>query len=226
VDTNPTNPLKLNKSQQNRLVRNLHEYTLVMTEKVKTKQKYQLLGFDSQEEMYFNDWCLELGLNFKYKPKTFLLTEPVKLIQQKQRSLCSVHLLNNLEYTADFVIYKPFPAFVGTISFMVDISVSPIQQHPKTPLFICCGDDLIVDTKAVNFMGSGRSSDIRFPIIQKVLYRDYGVYVNSVIPDKLFERTFYPESYFYTDKGAERCKKIKNEMVPLSKILKKFNNIN
>ena len=185
------------------------------------QNKWTLLGFDSQEEYFFDAWCKELNLNYQYKPTSFVICDAVKLRQQNQRSIKEVHLLHSLNYEPDFAISAPFPDRIGTISFMVDICVDPIKESLKSAVFIACDEVITIDTKGSNFMGSSRSSDVRFPVIQKIMYDRKGVYVNSVVPEKLFERTFAPECFFWSETGKEKTKK----GVPFSKLYKRIGDI-
>ena len=189
------------------------------------QNKWTLLGFDSAEEMYFDAWLKELGVEYQYKPEPFVLCDPVKLRIQKQRSIGEVHLLHSLTYQADFRISAPFPPCIATILFSMDICIDPLTEPPKNALFLSNGKEVFCDTKGVNFMGSSRSSDVRFPVVSKMVYDKFNVYVNSVIPDKLFEKTFAPEIYFWTTGNKERTKKINGEFVGFGKLYKRIGDI-
>ena len=184
------------------------------------QNKWTLLGFDSQEEYFFDAWLKELGVSYKYKPEPFVLCEPVKLKIQKQRSIGEVHLLHGLQYQPDFFLDR-FPDRIANIVTSVDIWHEPIKESLKNVLFISSGGVCWIDTKGSNFMGSSRSSDIRFAPIQKMVYQKFNVYVNSVVPEKLFERTFAPECFFWSETGKERTKK----GVPFSKLYKRIGDI-
>lgn len=189
------------------------------------QNKWTLLGFDSQEEYFFDAWLKELGMTYKYKPEPFVLCDPVKLRQQNQRSIKEVHLLHGLTYQSDFLIRLPFPAIIGTFRFDLDICIDPMIESPKNALFLSNGCVIHVDTKGSNFMGSSRSSDVRFPVISKIVYDKFDIYVNSVIPEKLFAKTFAPECFFFTENGKERTKKINGEFVGFGKLYKRIGDI-
>jgi len=188
------------------------------------QNKWTLLGWDSSEEMMFASWCDEIGIKYEYKPKAFVLSDPVKLRQQKQRSICDVSLLNNAEYTLDFVLTS-FPTHIATTQTAVDICVDPIQQGLKSTLFKACGDKIWADVKGTNFKAMVRTSDAQYPIKAKWLYQRHGIYVNSVVPSDLFAKTFYPEIWFWTELGKERIKKINNEFVGFGKLYKRIGDI-
>jgi len=183
------------------------------------------LNFDSQEEYFFDSWLKELGVNYKYKPESFVLCDPVKLRIQKQRSIGEVHLLHGLGYQADFEILAPFCDRIGAILFSMDICIDPIKEPLKNALFLASGDRIFCDTKGSNFMGSSRASDVRFAPNQKMVFQKFGVFVNSVVPEKLFDRTFAPECFFFTENGKERTKKINGEFVGFSKLYKRIKDV-
>ena len=185
------------------------------------QNKWTLLGFDSAEEMYFDAWCKELNLNVRYKPTTLTLSEPIKIQQQKARSVVYAHLFNDAQYTPDFVIYRPFLDSMGDYLFCLDISDQPIKTPLKNCLFKTTNGEIFIDTKGSNFMSSNRTSDIRFSLIQKWVYKECSLYINSVVPEKLFERTFAPECFFWSETGKERTKK----GVPFSKLYKRIGDI-
>ena len=182
-------------------------------------------GFDSQEEYWFSEWCRELGLNYAYKPKTYVLSDTVKLKQQKQRSICDVHLLNDCTYTPDFIL-EPLLTSIGDISFYVDIYTTPLQKSLKSSIFKASGLEVLIDTKGSNFMSSQRTSDVRFSLVQKWMYAKHKLYVNSVVPQKLFEQTFAPECFFWSETGKERMKKVNGEFISLGRIFKRIGDIN
>lgn len=45
-----------------------------------------------------------------------------------------------------------------------------------------------------------------FTINQKWMYDKYGIYVQKIIPQKLFENTFTPKKYLLTDRGKQKRK--------------------
>jgi hypothetical protein len=182
------------------------------------------LGFDSDEEYFLSEWFRELGIEYEYQPEPWLLSPSFKLPIQKPRSIGEAHLLHSHTYGADFKIRVVLER-LGDYLFSIDISQLPIQESLKNALFIACGDEILTDCKGSNFMGSSRSSDVRMPLNQKWVYDKYKVYVNSVVPDKLFAKTFFPEVYFYTENGADRFKKIKGEKVLLKDLYKKVGDV-
>ena len=49
------------------------------------------------------------------------------------------------------------------------------------------------------FAGRTNSTQYTFPLKQKWLYKDYGIYTNKIVPDKLFESTFTPKKVIDTE---------------------------
>ncbi|MHB8871597.1 MAG: hypothetical protein ACYC5G_04040 [Candidatus Doudnabacteria bacterium] len=192
--------------------------------KYNQQNKWTLLGYESAEEWYFAEWCRECGIDAEYQPESFLLSDSVKIPIRKPRTIGSVHLLHSHTYTPDFCLVQ-YPAVIATIDTCVDIMLHPIQKGLKSALFISKGGSCLIDVKGENHMSSARASDHNFPINQKWMYERYKQYVNSVIPSKLFERTFYPEVYFWSPTGKERTKKINGEFVGFSKLYKRIGDI-
>jgi len=189
--------------------------------------RYQERGFDSNEEMFFADWLTELGIKFTYKPEPFILSFPVRICYQKPRSITEAHLMHGHTYQPDFKIdnITRYLSVLESINLvLVDVCMPPIQNSLKDTLKTSSGV-LWVDTKGSNLGKSRRSSDITFPINQKWLWKDHGVYVNSLIPDRLFERTFYPESALLTEGGKDKCKKTNGKLIPLREIVKTIKDV-
>jgi len=156
----------------------------------------------SKEEQYFEWWLRELegaGIieSYKYEPPPFLLSSRVtqticKQLKTKTKFVDRT-LLREHRYTLDFLIF-----------------------WNKTPKWLYA-QNLIshVDVKgsyARNF------NDIAFGINQKWLYNDYGIYVQKVVPTKLFARSFTPKRYLLTDK-SNKPRKINFKVTLLEDIL-------
>ena len=184
------------------------------------EKRHKQRGYKSDEEMWFADWCQEAGIKAEYEKTTFELAKEVRVLVTGSKK--PAHLLQDVTYTADFTLYA-ITATTNHDVVVVDILRQPIQTMPKKALFVAFGDKIYVEVKGSNYMSSQRSSDVTFKVKQKWVMSVFGVYVNPVVPDKLFEQTFYPESWFWTDNGKERCKKVNGKLVPYSQIYKRFN---
>ncbi len=73
-----------------------------------------------------------------------------------------------------------------------------------------------VDVKGDHSQGQSKKnfSQFSFPFKQKMCYDYLGIYVQKVVPIKLFDSTFVPERYFFTDTGkpGRKLSKIKNPL--------------
>lgn len=155
-----------------------------MTSK-KNKFLYDEISFDSNEEVQMYKWledCTELGLvlHFEYQPQPFLLSEKV-LINNK--SALQKHI-----YTPDF---------------KVQFSQNPIVKQ----LFPFTQNQVFIDVKGGFSIYNNHS---QFSVNRKWVYQKYGVYVYKVEVQKLFKKSFVPESCLYTAKLHKLRKKYEN----------------
>ena len=146
---------------------------------------------DSDEERQFYDWLIEaesvdLVSNIEYHPGSFTLAEraSVQIEQQLKTKTKTVEkfLLHPHSYTPDFVfvwhgLFSPF--FTRQNCTWVDVKGS----------FGLHGDSK------------------QFRLNQKWMWARYGIYVNEVVPVKLFKKTWVPESCRWTPKQKKPVKK-------------------
>ena len=132
----------------------------------------------SEEEKDFYHWLLELKYygyisEIRYEPESFVLAEDVKIQVIKQlktkQLIKEKTLLHRHEYTPDFVFVLERPL--------------PVQVfYPGQGI-------LYVDTKGT----FDRFKSVReFSINQKWMLDKHKIYVNKIIPKKLFKKTFVP----------------------------------
>ena len=123
-----------------------------------------------------------------YHPSSFLLSDrqTVKVTKQlkTKTKIIDKFLLHPHRYTPDFVFYK----------------LDPLDQFDHG-LTDCKKGIIFVDVKGVFSGGRNNNSSITFPISQKWVYDKYGVYVNKVVPEKFFKKTFVPKSVAYGKRG-------------------------
>ena len=134
----------------------------------------------SNEEKFFSYWLEELkesGINidWRYEPDSFILSEKITFPYQKtmksgKSKIIEKHLLNPHVYTPDFMI----------------IDKSQILKD----LFHSNSEFIWIDTKGT---WANRGATQEFSINQKWIYQKHGIYVNKVIPEKLFFKTFAPK---------------------------------
>ena len=151
------------------------------------------MSFDSVEEEWFSEWlgtAEKRGLveSIIYHPSSFLLSERQSLkvtkhLKTKTKTI-DKFLLHPHKYTPDFVFYKR----------------DPLDQYPHD-LIDCNKGIVFVDVKGAFSGGRNNNSSITFPISQKWVYDKYKVFVNKVVPEKFFHKTFVPKSIAYGKRG-------------------------
>jgi len=162
----------------------------------KQKPTYKGVEYDSKEEIEFFMWIeegIEAGLimpKVVYQPESYELSpkQTKKVLKQLKTKVKEVekHLLHPHKYTADFNFW-----FTEKGKGKVDL----IESEE---------DMIIVDVKgAFNQHGGDRE----FSINAKWVYEKYGVFVNKVIPEKLFKSTWCPQGARLTSKTMQIKKK-------------------
>ena len=157
----------------------------------------------SEEERQFSAWLFEalqhsLISDVKYEPKSYVLSDRASMLVKKElktkTKIVDRFLLHPHEYTPDFefVIHH-----IPLLTFF--IKIDGIER-------------VVVDTKgAFNLHGGDRN----FSINRKWMFSKHGIYVNKIVPKKLFKGTWVPMSYRSTKSTkkpaaiAKGCKTIK-----------------
>ncbi len=152
-----------------------------------SKLIYRDISCDSYEEVHFLMWVFELKEKGYIKSidrcKTFLLSEPVERyyeeiqelktktkIVQKKKILLRGHI-----YTPEFLI-------------IVNNSFEELSYDLEYNSF----NEMYIEVKpSFDFKNMTRLNQIN----RKWLYQKHGVFVNQIIPKKLFEQTFTPKEY-------------------------------
>lgn len=151
--------------------------------------------FDSQEEVEFYHWCKEAEAHgyikdFLYHAESYPLSDRVavqeeKMLKTKVKTV-EKFLLHPHEYTPDFIIY-PTEKFLEF-------------DHDLRPYF----EMIFIDVKG----GFGIYHNQReFSINQKWMYSKYGIFVNKVVPEKFFKRTWVPAAATVSPKKKTARKK-------------------
>lgn len=197
---------------------------------------------DSSEEMYFVWYLEELKKhgfikNFKYQPKPFLLSEEVKakrIVQLKTKTSYKEYtFLRPHSYQADYLIQWDNKGYGIFFHYLDDILSGNTDKRHDDIFFLAqarnYGAFSVVDVK-----GEYSQNDAfrRFSIEQKLVFQKFGIYVQKVIPatkvnkdgkvvtpSALFNRTFTPERYLFTDQG-KKVRKITYEVKTLNQFLK------
>lgn len=169
----------------------------------------ELHNYDSNEEWYFSWYLQELQETgyierIKYHPKSFSLFEKIDIsfiekLKTKERKAFR-QLLKPHKYQADYLIiwtlkaenlfwskdkyYNPF----GYPFILTDISGEVKSKRS------------IVDIKGTF---NKNESWTKFSINQKWVFERYGIYIQKLIPIKLFKASFTPKRYLTTDKSGK-----------------------
>lgn len=178
--------------------------------------------FDSHEEELVAEWCEEL---FDYKfinkyelhPKPFNLSNTVygtrvTYRKTKEDLITDIEYLHSHHYTADIKIKWNKDAY-GIFCVKVD------DKKYSTNDYLICDNNLIsyIEVKPIF---DQNNMTMMFSINKKWVYKEYGHYVNTVIPSvfnkprtNLFQKTFVPQYLYHTlvyKKRIETKKGVKN----------------
>ena len=177
--------------------------------------------YRSKEELYFSWWLDELveaGYveSYEYEPYSIELIKLVKYRWEKKLKTKSKEmestLLQGLSYTPDFEIRWSEECFYNSNCPKIlwfnsgkTMKSGIYAKHSKDN----CGDIFAVSLVDVKGEFDRNKSNSTFSIIQKVVYDSTnGVYIEKVVPKKLFANTFTPKRYLVTDKSG-KARKIK-----------------
>lgn len=172
------------------------------------KPVYNNIVFDSVDEIGTYMWleeCLENKLiqGFIYHPDSFKITDPVtkeiKVITTNNKGISKektkkITILRESSYTADFYV------------FGIDKSLFDVLYTKDGCAWI--------DTKG-KWSAKGLGKDGKyFSLVKKIIYKLYGIYINTFMCEDVFKKTFVPEKYRLT----EKTKKIKKQFIDCSSI--------
>ncbi len=195
--------------------------------KFKQQPEWKLLGFDSAEEWYFSWWLDELkeaGFVIKYERQkpTFTLSEKIEKTVVKQHKTKKKEVKQTLfqecTYTPDFTIeftIKALLLFIDNLNWITTKAellynwreCDKIKDNIWT---------VYADVKPLFTLEHSKAQV--FSIIQKWMYQKHEIYVNKVIYQKLFEKTFTPKKYLLTEK-TKQPRKIKWEVRTLQEFV-------
>lgn len=166
--------------------------------------------FDSKDEEYFSWWCQELkdaGIIQDYnRSESFQLNKPLikefvveKELKTKIKSLFKKQTLIPIkEYTPDFIIYWKYSVF--TFKFAEDLGV---QRQINVPFTYGAYRRTFVEVKPIF---DQNNMTRLFKTNQAIIWDKYGIYVNLVTYQELFEKTFTPKKFLLTDTGRQERK--------------------
>lgn len=180
--------------------------------------------YASKEEEYFEWWLADLApfeifYLKKYQPKPFVLFDGFSLtynlqmktkVKQKNETLLTAH-----QYQADFIIYWN-EKYKNKIFFDFndrDIVTDTLGIKKNFPFLANYSERHGKYYSVIDIKGNYNQNDAwrRFAIDQKWVFKEYGIYVQKVIPvpqmsgkrmipaNALFPNTFVPVRYKLTD---------------------------
>lgn len=177
---------------------------------------YNGLELDSKEEnefIYWLDEAKEYGLiaDYKYQPQEYSLSNKEvifrKVLKGKKIIEKEYTLLNPHIYTPDFSI-------MFTKMFY---DLYEKYEWNKIFKYTNLGEPLVIDIKG-GFSRNG--GDRTFSINQKWVYHLYKIYIQKIVPQDLFKKTWCPELAKLTPKKKQVVEKYKN-LKSIKDIIKK-----
>lgn len=176
------------------------------------KEEYP--NFRSDEEVFFQwyiDDLIEAGFieKFNYEQETYTIFDQLKLPWMKQMKTKvaqkEFEAIKPSTYTPDFNIYWTDEAkgiFINGI---------PSEKMPyfAGAEFLDLTDQgrSVLDVKgADNTFGKKNSSIYTFPLKQRMMWLVHNIYVQKVVPQQLFQKTFTPYRYTLTNQSGKKRK--------------------
>jgi len=183
------------------------------------------MKLDSNEELYFSWYLYELKINgfieyYKPHPESFKLSDPIvnsyiKKLKTKDKNETEEVLKGHL-YTTDFIIKwteKARNLFFKELNNNSKIKESNYQQ------FLIASDSLISYIEVKPIFDQNNMTRLA-KINQKWVWEKHNIFINIVIPDKHFSKTFTPAKYMITNISG-KSRKIRYKPI---KTLKEFIN--
>lgn len=165
------------------------------------KVAHKGIEFDSAEEVAVYEWLLEakeagLVADFDYHPDSIQIYNDVKEECIVDNKVKPRHLLRGLSYTMDFAVI-----FKDSIRMFDKLPIKLLRSSYDETLdhYI-----LYIDIKGTY---SIYNDNVKFSVIQKALYDKKGIFVQKVIPQKLFLATWVPEHSRLSPKLRQPVKK-------------------
>ncbi len=181
--------------------------------------------YDSPEELYVSWYLNELVeggyvIKYNYQPKPWVLSERRiyrygKNLKTKKKFI-ETTLLREHIYTPDFEVLW-YEKCYGMLLKNVDLFGKYVAQdrqivNKKNPFwvndinFLEITPSKLYSTWEIKPLFDRNNMTRLFTINQKWVYDKYGVYVQKIIPQKLFKDTFTPQRYLLTDSGKQKRK--------------------
>ena len=175
--------------------------------------------YESPEEAYVSWYLDELVgggyvKEYEHQPHSWPLSHNkkykwIKQLKTKEKYMAST-LLQQHVYTPDFeVIWHKEEPGIKSIFYKELPCVGVSKKNPfwaRESTLLYDYTRFVVSTWEVKPLFDRNNMTRLFTINQKWVYDKYGVYVQKIIPQKLFKDTFTPARYLLTDSGKQKRK--------------------
>lgn len=197
--------------------------------KQQDKPTYNGLTFDSVGEMHLYWWCEELLnenilLKVETQPMSFVLSEGVTKLYSKQMKkvedkVLSHTILNSHSYTADFKLDWNENNLSAQI-FQTEL-VSGKVYDDKSKFNKLFSEKIPGLCSLIEVKPSFDQNNMtRLAILnQKWVFAKFGAFINIVVPEKLFDKTFTPKRFLTCDKSNKPRKINYKNVVSLEEFL-------
>lgn len=191
-----------------------------------------MLNFDSQEEKEVYNWIMELyerGIitSFTHQPESFQLSHkrrvPIKKVMKTKTVDSDFHLMNGHLYTADFLIHWN-SEYLNKMFYELNMNQVLPAINYKEMLIACENDDFTGFCSYIEVKPIFDQNNMTrlFKINQKWVLDKYGIFVNMIIPDKLFEMTFTPGKRLVLEKTGKPRKVNYKNVININEYLSKL----
>jgi len=171
------------------------------------------LQLKSAEELHFFWYLSELKEcgyidEFYYEPEPIKLSGTIEVEVEKQlKTKVKIEkktLLQGHEYTMDFIIYWNPNAF----------GCFHNNDDTRFPFYATLENEVSISYVDVKGSWNMHNMNRLFAVNQKWVYDKFGIYIQKIVPEKLFKQTFTPRRFLTTDKSG-KLRKIKHDCVLL-----------
>lgn len=184
--------------------------------------------------------------DFRREPETLICADQhqesfLEYFKKRDPKVKDFNLFQKIEYTYDYLlIWEPDTALHLFYDILYGPSRKNILKYGKTAFFANAVPNLNtntiehitrIDVKPVAQIANfGKTStQYTFPIKQRILYDNYGIYIQKLIPipmsghgkrSSFFPNYFTPQRYIWTD-GGKQLRKIKWPVISMNNFIQK-----
>ena len=169
--------------------------------------------FASKEEIYilwFLDDLVKSGhIKFYiYQPEQWKIIAAPEYYWVKKNKKSETektgNIMDSLNYTPDFEIVWNWSGVCDYVYILNEENIS-VRSRARKPFVAIRDKDYPLDSLVSYIDVNGDA--VKFPVLQKIIFFCKGIYVEKIVPEKLFKKTFYPARYLWTD-GLTKKRKI------------------